>query len=283
MLAQQAEWNLIPPESDTIMNKIAPSEITPEPLYRSRRQFITGMCSLLAGSALLSACSPAQSTPAPTEAAGAPMPTATPALVASAASDELGGRVTVFDSIANYANFYEFTTSKTAVANVAKDFVSTPWTIEVGGLVHNPRTFDLDNLRKLDVEERIYRMRCVEAWSMVIPWLGFPLSRLLDEVEPMSSAKIRLFRDVVRSQADARPAQRPLRVALRRGLASGRSHARSDHPVDRTVWQGPVATEWRAHPAGRALEIWVQEHQVDCENQSGGRDAGFTLDGSLSP
>jgi sulfoxide reductase catalytic subunit YedY len=75
------------------------------------------------------------------------------------------------------------------VADLAKDFVTSPWQVQVGGLVNNPKTFDLDDLRRFEQEERIYRLRCVEAWSMVIPWLGFPLSALLREVDPLSSAK----------------------------------------------------------------------------------------------
>jgi methionine sulfoxide reductase catalytic subunit len=117
------------------MNKIDASEITPEALYRSRRQFISSMGTLLAGSALLSACRPAQSTPAATSTAPAdlaPSSLLTPP-AAGAAADELGGQLTDFDSIANYANYYEFTTNKTGVARLAQDFVTTPWTVEVGG------------------------------------------------------------------------------------------------------------------------------------------------------
>ncbi|MBO0799894.1 MAG: protein-methionine-sulfoxide reductase catalytic subunit MsrP, partial [Blastocatellia bacterium] len=101
-----------------------------------------------------------------------------------------GEAATGFDDITNYNNFYEFSTEKEEVAVEAKEFVSRPWTVEVGGLAHKPRTFDLDDLLKLaPLEDRVYRHRCVEAWSMVIPWLGFPLAKLLDEVQPMSSAK----------------------------------------------------------------------------------------------
>ena len=97
---------------------------------------------------------------------------------------------TPYESVTTYNNFYEFTTTKTDVARVAADFKTDGWKIEVGGLVAKPRTFDLDDLRKLaPPEERIYRMRCVEAWSMVIPWAGFSLSQLLDAVEPTSAAK----------------------------------------------------------------------------------------------
>jgi sulfoxide reductase catalytic subunit YedY len=94
-------------------------------------------------------------------------------------------------------NYYEFTTNKGGVAELAKDFRTSPWAVEVGGLVHNPKTFDIDDLLKFIQEERIYAMRCVETWSMVIPWLGFPLSKLLDEVEPMSQAKYVRFETIL--------------------------------------------------------------------------------------
>lgn len=93
-----------------------------------------------------------------------------------------------FDEIANYNNFYEFSTNKTAVAKASEALVTRPWTVEVGGLVRNPRTFDIEELLKLPHEERTYRFRCVEAWSMVIPWVGFPLKLLLDLVQPLGSA-----------------------------------------------------------------------------------------------
>jgi len=95
-----------------------------------------------------------------------------------------------FADITNYNNFYEFSTDKQAVARRARNFVARPWTVEVSGMVHKPRTFDLDDLLKLaPLEDRVYRHRCVEAWSMVIPWLGFSLSKLLEQVEPMGGAK----------------------------------------------------------------------------------------------
>jgi sulfoxide reductase catalytic subunit YedY len=92
-------------------------------------------------------------------------------------------------SVTNYNNFYEFTTNKDAVANAASGFKTAGWKIEVGGLCHKPRTFDLDDLRRIaPPEERVYRMRCVEAWSMVVPWAGYSLSKLLEKVEPTSGA-----------------------------------------------------------------------------------------------
>jgi sulfoxide reductase catalytic subunit YedY len=97
-------------------------------------------------------------------------------------------------SITNYNNFYEFTTDKDGVAGAAAKFETRGWTLAVGGLVHKPRVFGVDDLRALGaLEERVYRMRCVEAWSMVIPWAGLPLAALLAAVEPMASAKYVAF------------------------------------------------------------------------------------------
>jgi sulfoxide reductase catalytic subunit YedY len=97
-------------------------------------------------------------------------------------------------SIENYNNFYEFTTNKDGVAAAAKDFKTDGWTVEVTGLCHEPKTFDLDSFRKLaPTEERVYRHRCVEAWSMVVPWNGFSVGKLLERVRPLASAKYVAF------------------------------------------------------------------------------------------
>lgn len=97
----------------------------------------------------------------------------------------------------NYNNFYEFGTSKSDPAKHAQSFKVNPWKLEVEGLVENPLTLDYDDLlTKFPLEERIYRLRCVEAWSMVIPWIGFSLSRLLKQAKPLSSAKYVAFETV---------------------------------------------------------------------------------------
>lgn len=97
-------------------------------------------------------------------------------------------------NIISYNNFYEFSTDKYAVADVAKNFDTTGWQIRVDGLVRKPTTFTIPELKSVGpIEERIYRMRCVEAWSMVIPWDGLQLSHLIDAVEPMSDAKYVAF------------------------------------------------------------------------------------------
>lgn len=162
------------------MIPIRSSEITPEHLYLNRRQFLK-LGGLAAGALALAACG--ESEPAATQLAG-------PAPSAQAQTDELGDPLTSFEAVTNYNNFYEFTTDKEGVARLAKDFQTRPWTVEVGGLAHKPQTFAIEDiLAKFPSEERIYRLRCVEAWSMVIPWVGFELNELLKAVEPMTSAK----------------------------------------------------------------------------------------------
>ena len=142
-----------------------------------------------------------------------------------AKTDELGDPVNSYEDITNYNNYYEFTTVKEGVAKLAKDFPTSPWDVQVYGLVNNPRTYSVDDLiSKFQPEERIYRLRCVEAWSMVIPWVGFPLSKLLQEVEPTSDAKFVRFETIFKPEE--MPGQKnPLYPwPYQEGLAVGRSH-----------------------------------------------------------
>ena len=101
-----------------------------------------------------------------------------------------------------YNNFYEFHPSdKEAAKNRVGKFQTQPWTIEVGGLVEKPKTYDLDDLMKrMPIEERLYRFRCVEAWAMAVPWVGFPMSALINEVQPKANAKFLRFVSVMRRQ-----------------------------------------------------------------------------------
>jgi len=162
------------------------SEITPKHVYLSRRDFIKG-ATFATSAALLAACAPSLSTTNET-----PVPTFTK-------PDELGDKVNAYEDITHYNNYYEFSTDKQSVAGLAQDFKTSPWTVEVGGLVNKPKTFALEDLMKLfPQEERIYRLRCVEAWSMVIPWEGFALAGLLKMVEPTSAAKFVRFETVYR-------------------------------------------------------------------------------------
>ena len=177
------------------MKKIPLSEITPEHLYFSRRKFLIGTGALIAGTLISSACRRPESVLAPGEAGFCEGATA------GANTDELGAKLTSCNDIINYNNFYEFSFDKEDVAALAKAFKTSPWTVTVGGLVNKPRAYDIDELiRKFRPEERIYRLRCVEAWSMVIPWVGFPLAKLLTEVEPMSRAKYVSFETLLDPQ-----------------------------------------------------------------------------------
>ena len=181
----------------TDIPRIPSSEITPEHVYINRRQFMQGL-GLAASAAVLAACAaPAapQPQPAPAAASGSASPpapaTGVPAQPkAGKDTDELGDKLTSYEDVTSYNNYYEFGTGKSDPAILAKNFKVQPWTVQVGGLVNKPKTFGVEDLiRMFPPEERIYRLRCVEAWSMVIPWMGFQLSKLLQEVEPTSAAK----------------------------------------------------------------------------------------------
>ncbi|HLA99683.1 MAG TPA: protein-methionine-sulfoxide reductase catalytic subunit MsrP [Anaerolineales bacterium] len=175
------------------MIKIKPSEITPEDVYINRRQFMKAS-GLIAGAFALAACG--LDLPETDESASE-----SGSDVAASSSgqdtDELSDRVNSYEDITNYNNYYEFTTDKQGVARLARDFVTRPWTVEVGGLVRNPKTYDIDDiLQRFPREERIYRLRCVEGWSMVIPWMGFQLNKLLKEVEPLAEARYVRFETI---------------------------------------------------------------------------------------
>ena len=146
---------------------IPTSEITDEKVYLKRREFMKSAGGVAAGLAL------------------GPL---FPRLLS--AQDEL----TPFEAVTGYNNFYEFGTGKEDPARNAHTLRPRPWTISVGGEVNNPREYGIEDIiSRFPSEERIYRLRCVEAWSMVIPWEGFPLRDLLSEVEPNSKAKFVAF------------------------------------------------------------------------------------------
>src|SRR3990172_3362831 len=175
------------------MIKIRSSEITPESVYINRRQFMKAS-GLIASAFALAACGLdlPETDESASESGGD---------VAASSSgqdtDELSDRVNSYEDITNYNNYYEFTTDKQGVARLARDFVTRPWTVEVGGLVRNPKTYDIDDiLQRFPREERIYRLRCVEGWSMVIPWMGFQLNKLLKEVEPLAEARYVRFETI---------------------------------------------------------------------------------------
>jgi sulfoxide reductase catalytic subunit YedY len=167
------------------ISRIPSNEITPEETFLNRRFFMKTAIwagSVVATGGMYRAFSPR----ADVKSTGSEIAT----VVDSTFQSSLGAdeKVNSFGEIAGYNNYYEFSTDKSAVAAKAKDFVTDPWSVEVGGLVGKPRVFGLEDLLKMESEERVYRFRCVEGWSMVIPWVGFPLVKLLSLVEPKSEA-----------------------------------------------------------------------------------------------
>ena len=150
---------------------IAASEITERKSYLARRHFIAA-----AGSLALA--------PQLGQAAGQKLGTA------KRSAFSISEETTPYEDVTQYNNFYEFGTDKASPAKESRHFVARPWTVSVGGDVAKPKAFTLEQLLKLaPLEERIYRMRCVEGWSMVIPWIGFPLAELIKRVEPTGRAK----------------------------------------------------------------------------------------------
>lgn len=154
---------------------ILPSEITPAEIYRERRRFMQGLGVLVAGAALGAA---------PDAEAGVKLPGV------RASAYRLDEDKTPHKDVTSYNNFYEFGTGKGDPARNAGSLKTRPWTVAIEGEVGNPRIYDIDTLLKLaPLEERVYRMRCVEGWSMVIPWVGFPLSELIRRAAPTGNAK----------------------------------------------------------------------------------------------
>jgi sulfoxide reductase catalytic subunit YedY len=154
---------------------IPPSEITPPEIYRERRRFMQGMGGLAAGAALGAA---------PEAGAGVKLAGVRPSAY------RLDEAKTPYKDVTTYNNFYEFGTGKGDPAQNAGSLITRPWTVAIEGEVGNPKSYDIDALLKLTpLEERVYRMRCVEGWSMVIPWVGFPLREIIRRAAPTGNAK----------------------------------------------------------------------------------------------
>lgn len=172
---------------------IRSSEITPEHVYMNRRKFMR-LAGAAAAGAALAACTPGSEPNGERAQVEATIAAQGEGAEASQSTDELGDPLNTFEEITNFNNYYEFSLDKEQVAVLAQKMPVSPWTVEVGGLVNKPQTFAIEDLiSKFPQEERIYRLRCVEAWSMVIPWTGFPLAALLNAVEPTGDAKYVAF------------------------------------------------------------------------------------------
>ena len=162
---------------------IRPSEITGKDHYLNRRRFMQN--GMLAGGALLAA-----------PAIGASIPQSRGAKFENVAASPFSTTEAPnsYEDITSYNNYYEFGTGKSDPARRAQDFEPRPWSIEISGHAEKTGTFDLDDIVKPHVlQERIYRLRCVEAWSMVIPWVGIPLAEVIKQFRPLSNAKYVVF------------------------------------------------------------------------------------------
>jgi len=152
---------------------IKSSEITPESLYCDRREFLRAAGLLGIATATVSAGALARA-----------------ASAHAAQGQELKDELTPFEDVTTYNNFYEFGTDKAEPAENSKGFKTKPWTVRVEGMVNKPAAYAIEDfIKPSKLEERVYRHRCVEGWSMVIPWMGFPISDLINRVQPLASAK----------------------------------------------------------------------------------------------
>jgi len=185
------------------------SEITPPGVYFNRRTFLKAGAIAASAVATAAVYRRLNGVAAPTQE------TARLADLATAGTADDGEHVdpvvargfttdeprTPYESVTHYNNFYEFSTDKDGVADAVGDYSTAGWKVVVDGLCAKPATFDLDDLRKVSrPEERVYRMRCVEAWSMVVPWAGYSLSKLLARAEPLAAAKYVAFTSVMDPQ-----------------------------------------------------------------------------------
>jgi methionine sulfoxide reductase catalytic subunit len=215
------------------------SAVTPEADYLRRREFLRVFGLGLAATALL---------PPAVRAATAGFPDS---LNPTFKLD--GVKLTPYDLVTSYNNFYEWGLAKEEPKEFSnKGWKTEPWTIEIGGLCSKPGKYDVNDLVKImgGIEQRNYRHRCVEAWSMVVPWDGFPLARLVALTEPKSEAKYVQFTTFFD------PAICPGQRSKRTGL-----------PGDRHLWKVTVESKRRANPPRRPVEIRIQGSEVPGENR----------------
>jgi sulfoxide reductase catalytic subunit YedY len=166
---------------------IASSEITPEAVFLNRRNLIKSAAAGLASATALDVAAEAGQT------------TGTPLGYTADPDQSLAAERTPYDAVTSYNNFYEFGTDKSDPARHAHAMTTDPWTVKVGGLVEKPGELHLEDLLSgFELQERIYRFRCVEAWSMVVPWIGFPLSELLARFGPRAEGRYVEFKTLYR-------------------------------------------------------------------------------------
>ncbi len=253
------------------------NEITPEPLYLRRRDFLAGSVAagvcVAAGSAGLLACGAGEaSAKNPPE-----LPTRTLDAVPGPAALQTDEPRTPYEDATRYNNFYEFGTDKTDPARYAGSLRPEPWSVVVEGEVEKPGRVPLEDLlRNHDLEERVYRLRCVEAWSMVIPWIGIPLGDVIRRLQPTSKARYVAFETLYDPEQMPGQKRRVLDWPYREGLRMDEAM----HPLailgGGHVREGAAQPERGAPAAGGAVEVRLQEHQVDREDPAAGRPSPHT-------
>jgi hypothetical protein len=274
---------------------------TPEPVYLDRRRFIAAA----AGTLLLPALGCAEERRGPFT--GVPK---YPIKVPRNEKYKLDRKLTKDTVAASFNNYYEFTTDKERVWKISHALKTAPWSIEIAGHCKRTGKVDLDAILKLPQEERLYRFRCVETWAMTVPWIGVPMHRFLDWLEPTSKAKyvrfwtvwrpkvrpdeqvprlagadeqgqVRPLLDRLAAEDHARPVL-PRHVPVLRGAAHGRGQKRADAARDGHVRPRAPHPERRAGPRHRAVEIRLQVTEVDRQDRVRREEAADLLERSAT-
>jgi sulfoxide reductase catalytic subunit YedY len=234
--------------------EISENQITPESVFINRRRFMKNLIGAgLTASALSLVGCQATSKTQNNSAQGISDFKTNPNFA------QVNRPVTAEDLATKYNNFYEYGGTK-SIWQAAQALPLEDWKVEVSGLVKNPTTYTLDDLqKKFPLEERIYRFRCVEAWAMVVPWLGFPMRALMAAVEPNSEAKFVRFTSFYDPKITTGPGfwangyPWPYTEGLRiEEMANDLAFF-----CRRNVWENPPETKWRSFADGAPLEIWI--------------------------
>ena len=250
---------------------LAWSDVTPKAQYVRRREFMRAAAvPVVAGAAGWLASAP------PAEAQGG----LAKLTFTKSPLSTTGETLTPYGDITTYNNFYEFGIDKDSPSRFGKSLRPRPWTVTIDGAVAKGGPFAIDDLIKpYQLEERVYRLRCVEGWSMVIPWIGIPLGDILRKAEPTAKAKFVEFTTL--NDPEQMPGVR--RRSLDWPYVEGLRLDEAMHPLAilavGPVRRGAAEPERRAAAAGRALEVRLQEHQVDRPHPPG-REAARGLVGA---
>ena len=240
--------------------ELTSADVTPKDVYFNRRNFLRGLgiagAATLVGERFASLLSPAAAS-------------ASTRLTTIKSEYTVPEKISSENDVTHYNNFYEFGSDKGDPAKNSQNFATTPWTVSVEGEVKTPRKFSLDEILKLaPLEERIYRHRCVERWSIVVPWIGYSLSTILKLVEPTAKARYVAFQ----SYYDPRQMPQARGTGLDYPYVEGLRLDEAMHPltllVCRHVRRNSSQSGRRPRAHGDPLEIRLQEHQVHSEYQT---------------